>query len=576
MEDKALQDELMTGGDAVGRVLKAEGVEYVFGIVGGHLFPLLLGIVERGVRMIHMRHEQSGVYAAEAYARCAKNPGVCFGTAGPGMTNMLTGIAQACQGHSPVLCLLGQHFTSEDGREGAQEAYGEEMCRAITKWSKRIVDWRLLSHTAKKAFRETMLYPPGPIALEIPLNILTQRGKINNQLAYSDTAKFPSLETSISAGNPATVEKIVEMLLFADRPVIVAGEGIHWSNASSELQTLVELLEIPIVTRRIARGAVSEQSLYSVPGRARKEVFKKADLAVTIGLRFGYIEGFGSWAEKMPKLIQINESPTEIQNDLSTEIACVGNPKLVLQQIIKLILENPPVKAKTKAWLDSVIAIRQAALAASKKEAEQFENTQPIHPAYLAQEIVDFLDEDATIIFDAFTGTYFLTDRIRATFSGQILDGGGFAGVGQGVGMGIGAQLARPGKQVFVMMGDGGMGIGGMDVETAIRYKLPVVYLVNNNSTWMSGFFDGYFRKYLGDENDWRITPGWRYDKMFEFADCHCEHVERPQDIRAALERTFNSGKTGVINMVVDPCVGHPMLPSMNPDFYRCGCDIPK
>jgi acetolactate synthase-1/2/3 large subunit len=123
--------------------------------------------------------------------------------------------------------------------------------------------------------------------------------------------------------------------------------------------------------------------------------------------------------------------------------------------------------------------------------------------------------------------------------------------------MGIGAQLARPGKQVLVFMGDGGMGIGGMDIETAVRCKLPVVFLVNNNSAWMAGSFDMYFRTYLGDENNWSITPGVRYDKMFEATGCHGENVEKPEEIRPALERAFHSGKPAVINVFVDPNVIH-------------------
>lgn len=552
-----MEKEFITGGEAIGQVLKEEGVKYLFGIGGGHVFPLITGIVGQGIRMIHMRHEQSGVYAADGYARSSREVGVCFGTAGPGMTNMLSGVTQAYICRSPLLCLFGQHLTSEDRREPIQEAYGAEITRTITKWSARVVDQRMLSFLTKKAMREIQIYPPGPVALEIPLNIVARRDKATSQRAFAANSKFPSVDSMSAAGNPASVEKVVEMILSAERPVIVAGEGVHWANASKELQEVVRLLQIPVLTRRIARGAVPETDILAFSSRTRDGVLKNAELAVAIGLRIGYLEGYGRWARRLPKFVQINESDAEIKNEVPTDVAIVGNPRIVLQQMIEIIQRNPEkVKAKTE-WIRTVQAIKNEAQEKSKQEAASFKQNKPIHPAYLAQEVVDFLDESATIVYDAFTGTYYLTDRIRSTFSGKILDAGEHAGVGHGIGMGIGAQLARPGKQVLVFMGDGGMGIGGMDIETAVRCKLPVVFLVNNNSAWMAGSFDMYFRTYLGDENNWSITPGVRYDKMFEATGCHGENVEKPEEIRPALERAFHSGKPAVINVFVDPNVIH-------------------
>jgi len=470
---------------------------------------------------------------------------------------MLSGVTQAYICRSPVLCLFGQHRTTDDRREPLQEAYGAELARSITKWSARAVDHRMLSFLTKKAMREMMIYPPGPVALEVPANILVKRDKAASQRAFAPNSKFPSVESLAAAGNPASVEKLVEMLLSAERPVIVAGEGVHWANASQELQEAVKLLQIPVLTRRVARGAVSETDPLAFSSRTRDGVLRNADLAVAIGLRIGNLEGYGRWARRLPKFVQINESDAEIKNEVPTDLAIVANPRIVLQQVIEILKKNPEkIKVKTD-WIQAMQAIKNEAQAKSRQEAESFKKNIPVHPAYLAQEIVDFLDDSATIIYDAFTGTYFLTDRIRSTFSGKILDAGEHAGVGHGIGMGIGAQLARPGKQVFVMMGDGGMGIGGMDVETAVRCKLPVVFLVNNNSTWMAGSYDMYFKTYLGEENNWNITPGVRYDKMFEATGCHGEYVERPEQIRPALERAFNSGKPAVINVDVDPKVIH-------------------
>ena len=190
----------------------------------------------------------------------------------------------------------------------------------------------------------------------------------------------------------------------------------------------------------------------------------------------------------------------------------------------------------------------------------EYHNARPIHPHRLAREIVELLDPSATLIYDSFTGSGFLTEWFRSRFAGQTLDAGPLAAVGHSIGMAIAAQLARPGKQIFVMLGDGGMGVGGMDIETAVRYKLPIVFLVYNNSSWM-GIGP---RQFLFDQEMpcWDMVPDIRYDRMFEEVGCHGEHVEDPEDIRPALERAFNSGKTAVVNLVADPYVVHPMMAS--------------
>ena len=367
-----MEKEFITGGEAIGQVLKEEGVKYLFGIAGGHVFPLITGIVGQGIRMIHMRHEQTGVYAADAYARSARDVGVCFGTAGPGMTNMLSGVTQAFICRSPVLCLFGQHLTSEDRREPIQEAYGTEITRSITKWSARVVDQRMLSFLTKKAMREIRIYPPGPVALEIPLNILARRDKAASQRIFTPNSKFPSLDAMAAAGNPAAVEKVVDMILSAERPVIVAGDGVHWADASKELQEFVKLLQVPVLTRRIARGAVPETDPLAFSSRMRDGVLRNADLAVAIGLRLGYLEGYGRWARKLPKFVQINESDGEIKNEVPTDVAIVGNPKIVLQQMIEIIQKNPEkIKVKSE-WVRSVQEIKAESQEKSKKEAEGF------------------------------------------------------------------------------------------------------------------------------------------------------------------------------------------------------------
>jgi acetolactate synthase-1/2/3 large subunit len=525
---------------------------------------MVSGVVEQGVELIHMRHEQAAAFAGDAYARITKRPAVCMASAGPGVTNMISGIAQAYLGRVPLVALLGQHATIHDQRGALQEMYAADMLRTVTKWSKRIVDWKTIAFDTKKAFRDALRYPPGPVALEFPTDKINVSGDITKQSPY--TPRWLSGPIPSSAGDPALVERAVNLLLEAQSPVIMVGDGIYWSGASAELLELVEMLQVPVNTRRLARGAVPEDHPLALGAGFRKNFLRDADLIIVIGHRLGYLEQYGQWGRKA-KYIQINEAPEEIEISRSTELEITGCPRLVLRQMIALVKERIKESREGSTVQERIRQARKIWEGKLAEEESPAVKGSPIHPAVLSREVVDFLDPSATIVYDAFTTTQYLTDRVKASFSGQILDSGEFGAVGHGVGMGIGTQLARPGKQVFVLMGDGGIGVGGMDIETARRYKLPVVYLVCNNSMWTAVLQSTFFGDTLG-KSSFGMMPDIRYDKMFEVMDCHAEHVETPEQIRPALERAFNSGKTAVINAVMDEKVRHrlfrqPLAPIM-------------
>lgn len=238
----------------------------------------------------------------------------------------------------------------------------------------------------------------------------------------------------------------------------------------------------------------------------------------------------------------------------------IASPKAALQQMIdcaKGLVKNFP---KKEAWLKQVDEVKQKDLQRMNDDLYTPNKAKvPIHPAVLAKETCDFLDKDSTIILDGFTSSHFFTERFVSKHSGGVLDSGTFAGVGHGVGMGIGAQLGRPGKEVLVVMGDGGMGLGGFDVETAVRCKLPVCYLLSDNGAWMSSSSPMYIKALpvVGTQPDY--TPLFmvptRYDQLFAAMGAYTERVEKPEQIKPALERAFKSGKTSVLDVMVDRTV---------------------
>lgn len=564
------------------KVLKEEGITCSFGVHGGHTMPLDDWFCMEGGKYYHMRHEQAGVYAADAYARCTRRPGLAFGTSGPGVANMVPAIGQAYTSRSPVICFFGQHPLLGDRRWTLQEGYGVELVRSITKSAERIVDPNMASFYLKRAIRTAMTYPQGPVAVEIPLDVLNWR-PVESTMQFGYTPDWLKREEPLIAGQPDLIEELVDMLLKAERPVLVVGEGIHWAKAENALKEFVELTQIPVHTRRIARGAVSEEHPLHIGGGFRGRFLKGADLIVVIGLRMGYLEGYGAWNDTA-KFVQINESPDEICFERPTDLMIIGNCKLVLEQMLKCAKNNSSVVKRREAWLQMIDEGRSQF---NKKVEQKVQNALgevPIHPDAIGNEMAEFINEavpDATIIFDSYTGTNYFTDKLTARYSGQIIDAGEWAGVGHGMGFAVGAQAARPGKPVISYIGDGGMGIGGFDIETCARYDLPVVFVLYNDGVWIAGekkFAYGENWKTLGPQNshgrDNDKGERYRYDKMFAEFGCHVEHVRETSQIKSALDRSFNSGKTSVVNVETSPDVHVSMF--YRPDWACMFWHIPK
>jgi len=277
---------------AIAKAFKEEGVEWYAGVHGGHMWQMMVQIGMAGIKMYHMRHEQSGVYCAEGWARTTGKPGVCFGTAGPGYGNMVSGMYQAHLTRSPVICLFGQHSTSEDGWGPFQEAYAEPVANHFTKWTKRVIDPAMAAYYVHKAFRDAMTYPMGPIGLEIPRNVVDEIAGDEDNLRGCPPAGHVAAPSQ-SAGDSQIVEKAVRMLIDAKRPIIVAGDGIFWSKAADELKEFVELLSIPVITRRMGRGAVPEEHPLAFGGGFRRPIQMQADVITILGLRMNSLEGFG-------------------------------------------------------------------------------------------------------------------------------------------------------------------------------------------------------------------------------------------------------------------------------------------
>src|SRR5579871_1823696 len=248
-------DATLDGGRLVGGVLQSQGVKYLFAVNGGHTWPILATLRHHGIKLVHMRHEQSCAYAADGWARTTTTPGVCSVTAGCGLTNAVTGLCAASLAGSAVVCIAGQHPTTEDGLGSFQEAYGSDVCRSFTKFAKRVLDFSTIEIDLRQAFRDATSPPHGVALVEIPTNILYQAGLESDQRRGAKVYATGELR---AGADPQSIERAIKILLAAKRPLIAAGDGIFWSGAAAELREFVELTNIPVYTRRAGQGAVAE------------------------------------------------------------------------------------------------------------------------------------------------------------------------------------------------------------------------------------------------------------------------------------------------------------------------------
>jgi len=307
-------------GDRAAEVLKEQGVEVAFGVHGGHFWPLLDAVSNAGIKLVTFHHEQSGVYAAEAYSRVTRKVGVAYATTGPGTGNIVSAVQQAYLNCSPLLLLLSGHNTWDDQTYTLQECYAEELLKSITKWTKHMTFVYQWKGFLTKAFRDAQIWPKGPVGLEFPIDIFLDAvlpaPSYVASMAYGADVRYAerwrgddTAEPMTSGGDPKLVEKAVRLIYEAKRPLIYAADGVHWSEGGRALQEFCEMAQVPVCTRRIARGAVPEtHPLHLMYGTA-KRFSAESDLVIPIGMKVGTFDGHGTdW----PRCIQINESPAHI------------------------------------------------------------------------------------------------------------------------------------------------------------------------------------------------------------------------------------------------------------------------
>jgi thiamine pyrophosphate-dependent acetolactate synthase large subunit-like protein len=524
------------GNDLVVKALKDEGVDTVFYLTGGPMVDVAMRCIEIGFRSVDVRHEQAAAMAAHAYSRVIGKPGVCFAASGPGTTNLITGVGNAFLDAVPVVALGGASAVSQAGMGAFQEMDQVGMFKPITKWAERVIDTRRIPEIINKAFRVATGGQPGPVYIDLPGDVLYKSVEENEVLFPKKPHAVPRV-----SGDPELVKQAITLLKQAQRPLVLTGTGVFWSGAMAELKEFVEQSGIPFYTTPQGRGVIAEDHPLSFLG-ARNQAWKEADVVLIVGTRLNFVIGFGlppRFAEGV-KIIQVDISDEEIGRNRPVDVGIVGDAKMVLRQ---LIAEGRDAfrSRKELPWVETLRGYEKR----SQEKAQALLNSDqtPIHPLRLCKEVRDFMDRDAIIVVDGHETLNFARQSIPTHTPGHRVNAGPNGCMGVAVPFGLGAKVAKPNTQVIVLSGDGSFGMNGMEIDTMMRHNIPALIVVSNNGGWAA----------LGGMKAGRDLGFSRYDKMAEVFGAHGEYVERPQDIRPALERAAASGKPAVVNVVTDP-----------------------
>ena len=528
----------VTGSYLIAKTLKEEGVEKLFYLMGGPDFDIVMGCQDFGIETIDFRHEQAAAFAAHAYARVTGKPGVCTAASGPGTLNLLTGVYAASIDCSPMVILGGASAVHEIGRESFQEVDQERIMEPICKYWHRPTMAARYPEIVSTAYRQAMSGRPGPVYIDCGADVLYEEVEEDEAVAPTRAAR-----KSVPAGDPAAVKEAVDMLAAAERPVIFAGGGVFFSGASPELERLVDLTSTPFYTAPMSRGVVPEDHAVSFQG-ARSTALRESDLVLVIGTRMNWMINYGRrFADA--KVVQIDIEASEIAHNRDVDLGIVGDAKAVLGQMVAEVEARPQDFGGRleSPWISRLQEDNERR--AGQQDILLNSDQVPVHPLRLCKEIRDFLDRDAILCVDGNEILHFGRQSLPTYVPGHRLNSGVTGTMGVGLPYGIGAQIAKPDKQVLVLHGDGSMGMNAMELDTCVRFNLPVVTVISNNAGWTARTPD---RRKPGRELGFT-----NYDGMARELGAHGEKVTDPDEIRPALERAFASGKPAVVNVIVEP-----------------------
>jgi acetolactate synthase-1/2/3 large subunit len=564
------------GGEVVAAMLAAEGVDTVFGIIDGTYMGLYASFEKYGIRLITPRHETSAAHMAGAYARLSGKLGVCIASNGPGVANILPGVAVESGEGNRVLLITScrRQGIAYPDRGGSYQYFDQVgVTKAMTKWSGSAPTFERIPELMRRAFRISHRGRPGVVHVDIPENIFNGAYEIEDDYlrqpeAYRRTERI---------GAPRTqVERAAAMLRDARLPLVHAGTGVVHSGAFEELSELAAMLHSPVTTSWGAGSAMPCGHPLRIPTpalAASKEARNRADVVLVLGSRLGETDWWGKapyWARDQ-RVIQVDIDEEVLGLNKPAELAVLADAKSFLRELVDALRATPSTEAtlaSRRAEVAELAAIRDSSraelLAALENKAD------PMHSAHVPYICREFFDDDAVLVIDGGNAAVWTSFYHQSRVPNTVLSTFKLGMLGAGVSQALGAKVAMPGRQVYCILGDGAMGFHPQEIETAVRNELPVIFIVLCDKQWgmvklTQTFGLGPLREVLGVDGNGPINSDFseiKFDDMARSMGAHGERVSAPSELRPALERCVASGRAAVVHVDVDPML-HLMAPGL-------------
>ena len=559
----------MVGGEALARMLAAEGVDVVFGIVDGTYMGFFASFEKHGIRLISPRHETSAAHMAGSYARLTGKLGVCMASNGPGVANILPGVAVESGEGNRVLLITSSRRTpiAYPDRGGTYQYFNQAgVTRAMTKWSGAVPSFDRLPELFRRAARISWIGRPGVVHLDVPETVMNgvfdaEGIDLRPPAAYRRTALIEP---------PAhQVAQAAELLRRADCPHIHAGSGVLHGRASEALKEVAEALGAPVTTSWAGRGALPDRHEQVLPIWAMEPINKarsEADVVLVIGSRLGETDWWGKppyWGEPdRQRMIQVDIDEEILGLNKATELAVHSDADPFLSALASELRRTPPSEARlrTNRARTASLAEHRAKVRAELDVALQ-NKASPRHSAQVPAACQRFFGDDTVYVFDGGNATVWASFFSEINRPDSLLSTFKFGMLGAGVSQALGGQVAKPEARVVCIIGDGAMGFHVQELECALRHGLPVIYLVLCDKQWgmvklTQSMALGALRPVIGTKQQGAINADFEeiaFDKVAEAMGCHGERVAAPGELEGALQRCVDSGKPAVVHVDVDP-----------------------
>lgn len=550
--------EEIDGNTILANALKEQGVEYVFGIVGFPVIELGMALQTADIHYIGMRNEQAACYAAQAVGYLTGNPGAVLTVSGPGLLHVFGGMANAQINCWPLLVIGGSAPQDHEGIGGFQECLQVELARPYCKYAARPPSLSLIPMHVEKAIRLTKYGRPGVSYLDFPGNMLQARTTVDSIPKQYICPQIPQIFP-----NPEYISQAVKVLQAAQRPLVIVGKGAAYSRAENEVRELVDKCNLPFLASPMGKGVVPDVSNKNVIA-ARSLALLKADVIVLLGARLNWILHFGRAPRYHPdvKFIQIDINAEELHNSVKSEVAIQSDLKPAVQQLTNALKSKHFVFNDQKPWWKELK--QKCNLNIKNVEEMSLDTSTPLNYYATFYHIQQVLPDNCIIVSEGANTMDIGRSMLLNNLPRHRLDAGTFGTMGVGLGFAIAAALYcrhhEPNKKVICVEGDSAFGFSGMELETMVRYKLPIVLIIVNNSGIYAGLNEELYNDLQNSGEITKMTPpttltySTRYEKMMEMFGKSGYICKTVQEIQSALKEAFKvkDGPT-MINIIISP-----------------------